>query len=313
MGEYLNFLPERIQSFASHLASIARTSLIATAATMPFAIYHFQSVSLYGFIANMAAIPVTSFWIMPSILLAYLTAPLGYDGIFIDAAGLGVALTIRIATTVSAWPHSIFYCPAMPDFALIAIVLGGLWLCLWREKWRYTGLLPILIGMIYPLYTPHPDFFVSPNGKAWASVLDDGRLAVSNVKREKFAVTQWRERLGNVDMIDAKALPPDTRQIRCDDQGCVARRKGTLIAMPIAETAALEDCDHADIVIASFAIRSCAAKSIDREALDAHGAYAVTFDGNKPRIEFSRKGKGARPWSVGWRDGNEEKEEKEEE
>jgi competence protein ComEC len=300
-GDFTAFMPEWFRSFTAHMWGIARTSLIATAATTPFAIYHFQTLSLYGFIANMAAIPITSFWVMPSILLAYLTAPFGWDGLFIDAAGAGVAITIRIATTVASWPYSIFYWPAMPGFALVFVVLGGLWLCIWREKWRYLGLAAIMIGMLYPLYTPKPDFFVTPDGKEWAARLDDGRLAVSNIDHDKFSVTQWQQRLGNVEMIDSTALPPDNRQIRCDEQGCVYRHGTHILAMPDLEATALEDCQHADIAIAPFLIKECAARYIiDDPSLWVHGAHAIYFDGDNVRIESARSNRGARPWSIGW-------------
>ncbi|MDR3424696.1 MAG: ComEC/Rec2 family competence protein [Alphaproteobacteria bacterium] len=299
-----DYLPKGLRSFAAHTGGVARASAIATAATTPFALYHFQTFNLYGLIANMLAIPITSFWVMPSILAAYLTAPFGCDAFFIDVAGVGVALTLRVAKTVAAWPHAIVYFPAMPGIALIAIVLGGLWLCLWREHWRYAGLVPILIGMLYPLYTPSPDFYVAPDGKVWAARLDDGRLAVSNAKREKFAVQQWQQLSGNTEIIDAAGLPPDNPQIHCDDEGCAYRRGKHLLAMPLLDAAALEDCDHADIVIAPVMIKDCAAKQvIDAQALAEHGAYAIYFDGTKARIDFTRDERGARPWSVGWESG----------
>ncbi len=297
LREYLNFLPQRLATAAIYSIEIVRTSLIATAATTPFTVYHFQTFSLYGFIANVAAIPLTSFWIMPAILMAYLTAPFELDGPFIYAAGLGDALTIRIAKTVAAWPYALVHWPAMPDFSLIAIVLGGLWLCLWKERWRYFGLLPVLAGMFYPLYTTSFDFFVSPSGKAWAALLDDGRLAVSSARREKFAVRQWRERLGNVVIIESKALPEDFSQLSCDPQGCVYRKEKIVVAMPITESATLEDCEHADIVVAPFSIAPCAAAVIDRTALDTHGAHAIRFANGKAHTVVARHGKGKRPWS----------------
>ncbi len=282
---------------------IVRMSLIAIAATTPYSIYHFQTFNVYGFVSNVLAIPITSFWVMPFTIFAYLTAPFGADGFFIDMAGLGNAVTIRIATTVTSWPLSVVHLPAMPDIALLAFTAGGLWLCLWREKWRYLGLLPILAGALYPLYTTAPDFFVSPSGRVWAVRLDDGRLAVSNVKRERFAVDQWRERLGGIDIIDAKALPPDNRQISCDELGCIYHRKNLAIAMPNVDLAALEDCDRADIVIAPFDIRECRANTvIDARALEAHGAYVLYFTDGAPRIETARPKRGARPWNAGWRD-----------
>jgi len=41
------------------------TSLIATAATAPYAIYHFNRMSDYSLVANLLAVPLTSVWIMP--------------------------------------------------------------------------------------------------------------------------------------------------------------------------------------------------------------------------------------------------------
>ncbi len=291
----------RFRALLSYLGKITRTSVIATAATTPFALYHFQSFSLYGFLANMAAIPLTSFWIMPAILLAWLTAPFGADGIFIDAAGVGTALTIRIATTVAAWPHAVFYVPAMPALALIAVTLGGVWLCLWKERWRYIGFLPIVIGLLYPLYTRTPDFFVSSDG-AWAAKQADGRLATLNVKREKFALTQWQERLGRVDAVDASALPEDTQDLRCDTLGCVYRHKDVILAMPTKEIAALEDCAHAAFVIAPFEIRSCAAPHlIDASFLKTHGSTTLFFTESGVEIDTTHTHAAERPWSVGWK------------
>ncbi|MDE2030308.1 MAG: ComEC/Rec2 family competence protein, partial [Alphaproteobacteria bacterium] len=304
IGDFSGFAPAWLQGFVLHMAGIARTSIIATAATTPFSIYHFQTFSLYGFIANMLAIPLTSFCVMPAILLAYITAPFHLDGWFIDAAGFGVKLTIRIAQTVASWPYSIFYWPAMPGFILALIVAGGLWLCLWRRKWRYWGLLPVFIGMTYPLYTPKPDMFIAPDGTEWAARLDNGWLALSNGRHEKFATRQWQERLGNPPVIDARNLPVTDAQLRCDAVGCVYRKNGLIAAMPKIASAALEDCKYTNLVIAPFLIKDCAAHYvIDSAALRQHGAFAVYASPVKVRVVFSHLSRGERPWSAGWRPG----------
>ena len=90
-------LPGWLHYLRHHAGSIIGTSLIATAATAPFCIYHFQTFSFYGVIANMLGVPLTSFWIMPCLLLTYIAAPFGMDGIFIDGVGLGVRGLIAIA------------------------------------------------------------------------------------------------------------------------------------------------------------------------------------------------------------------------
>jgi len=300
-GADLPLLPVWIGRPLSYIGGIMRTSLIATAATTPFAVYHFQTFSFYGFIANMLAIPLTSFWVMPCILAAYVLAPLHLDGWFIDGAGAGIALTIKIAETVASWPLSIFYLPAMPGAALILITLGGLWLCLMRQRWRYTGLVPILIGAVYMVYTPLPDVMVTADGKEWAARLADGRLAVSNLDHDAFTVTQWQQRLGNLPTVDVSALAADDKQIACDALGCTLRAGGHLLAMPEVEAAALQDCRQADIVIAPYIVKACAAPTIiDDPLLWRRGGATLTFKGKDVVVNTVRARRGERPWSPGW-------------
>ncbi len=152
---------------------------------------------------------------------------------------------------------------------------------------------------LYPLYTPQPNFMIAGDGKEWAARLDNGRLAVSNLDHEKFAVNEWQQRLGNPDAVDVFELPPDEKQLRCDEMGCVYRKAGHILAMPEMESAALEDCAHANIVIAPFLIRDCAAKTVlDDPDFWNRGAHVIYFEGSNVRIEYARerRAKGRGQW-----------------
>ncbi len=296
------YMPDGLRPLFLHAGNIARASVIATAATTPFTIFHFQTFNLYGLFSNILAIPLTSFWVMPFTILAFIAAPMGWDGFFIDMAGLGNALTIRIATTVAAWPKAVLYMPAMPSAALIAIVLGGFWLCLWRGKVRHWGWLPIGLAMLYPLYTRAPDVYVAPDGKQWAAMLEDGRLAVASTKRNRFTLEQWRQRSGNAELVDAKILPESDSRMRCDDKGCVYHNGLQSVFFPKAESAMQEGCGGASIVVAPFDVGKCGkATVIDAQALRKHGAHAVFFENGAARIDYSREDNGGRPWSPGWK------------
>ncbi len=327
-------LPGWIATLWKHAGSIVLTSLVATAATTPFTLYHFQTFSFYGVVANMVAIPLTSFWIMPCLLLVYLTAPFGLDGWFLSGAGWGVDALIALAQRVAAWPYALLRLPAMPDGALIAIILGGLWLCLWQRRWRYAGLLPILIGMLYPLYVTTPDVFMTADGKQWGVKLGDGRLAVATLRREAFVTAQWQQRLGlspdevveagaalpplatedrdgdetetegseHEESLHQAALPPALEgdgTVRCDGMGCVYRRGGQVVAFPALAAAVLEDCEMATILLAPWRVKDCATPIvIDEPPLWRHGAYALAFKENGTAdITFVRPQRGQRPWS----------------
>ena len=49
-----------------YLAGIALTTIVASAATTPFSIYHFSRFPTYGIVTNLIAVPLTGVWIMPS-------------------------------------------------------------------------------------------------------------------------------------------------------------------------------------------------------------------------------------------------------
>jgi predicted membrane metal-binding protein len=56
---------------------IALTSIIGGVSTAIFSIAHFQQLALWGLPANLAAMPIVSFIVMPAGLLAMLLMPLG--------------------------------------------------------------------------------------------------------------------------------------------------------------------------------------------------------------------------------------------
>ena len=55
------------------------TTLVATAAVAPFAIYHFHRLSRYGVVANLIALPLVGLLIMPFALVGLLAMPFGLE------------------------------------------------------------------------------------------------------------------------------------------------------------------------------------------------------------------------------------------
>ena len=297
-------MPAWAEFLRRHAGSIIITSLVATAATTPFSLYHFQSFSFYGVVANMLAIPLTSFWIMPCLMLTYLTAPFGSEAWFIQAAGWGADLIIAFAQHIATWPYAILHLPAMPVTAFMAIVGGGLWLCLWRRGWRYLGLIPIICGMLYPIYTHLPEILIDPEGKQWAVRIAPDRYAVADLDKEKFTLQQWQQwqqRLGFPELVAAES-DNATDMLRCDVYGCVTRLGTKLIALPSSALAVPEDCRAADIVIAPYRIEHCnAGLRIDATTLRRQGAHSLTLasDGSL-QLDHALAQYGARPWQPGY-------------
>ena len=70
----------RRHQIRTYMIGIFAASLLANCATAPFAAQHFGSFTPWGVLANMIAIPLTGFLIMPSALLYVIALPLGLDG-----------------------------------------------------------------------------------------------------------------------------------------------------------------------------------------------------------------------------------------
>lgn len=298
-------MPDLARKFMRHGKDIVLTSLIATAATTPFTLFHFQNLSFYGVAANMLAIPLTTLWVMPCLLLTYLAAPFGLEALPLRGAGIGVDLTIGIAKHVAAWPYSQLILPPLPLWAFGGAVLGGLWLCLWRGRFRLFGLLPIAIACFYPLSAQAPSVFISGDGTKWGARLEDGRLALYGKYFDSFTADQWRQRMGKPEtLFFGPDDPPNEPGLSCEDSSCRYKMRESAVIF-LAETAMEKEIEtacaaEAYAIVYPLALPSeCrASRLIDGKDLSAHGAQTMTETEDGFRIDSTRSGRGQRPWSA---------------
>lgn len=185
----------------AYLAGIVIADLVASLATLPFSIYHFNRIAVYTSLANLAAGPIIGLMIMPAVLLSLLTIPLGLSWLPLKIAGFGVGLVNDLTEYVASLPHAAAEVYSFPLWGLLLITFGGLWLCLWQQKWRHLGWLLIAAGGLSLLTVKVPDIIAADGGRAVAVKGADGKLhALSGGNRwmkqnwlEKFASSQQKE------------------------------------------------------------------------------------------------------------------------
>ncbi|MEQ8357815.1 MAG: ComEC/Rec2 family competence protein [Kiloniellaceae bacterium] len=284
-----------------YFAGVAATSVIAILATSPFAAYHFQRLALYGLLANLVAVPLTAFWIMPWAVLAVLLMPFGAEAFALIPMGWGLDLLLGLAAAVADWPSASLRVPPMPDWGLGLVVLGGLWLCLWQGRWRWPAVALILAGALSPLGFDPPDLMASGDGRQVAIRDPEGRLWVASRRRGGFVLDTWT-RHGFAEETRAWPLlaPAAGGRLRCDPLACFYR-DGAQTAAILLDPRAAEDCALADVVISLEPLRRqpCRAPRavIDRFDVWRAGAHAVWLGPAGPRIETVARQQGARPWS----------------
>jgi competence protein ComEC len=183
-----------VQRIGAWLGAAILASLVAGAATGPFALQHFNRTAMYGLAANLATAPVSDFIIMPALALGALLEPLGLGAVFLWAAGKGIGLMLAVGEWVAGLPGAVQTVASAPGFVLPIAFVGVLFCCLWRGPLRWIGLPFACAVMLWPR-APAPGVWIGDGGTVAAFV--QGREAV--VMRpgvRQFAVDVWSRRRG---------------------------------------------------------------------------------------------------------------------
>jgi len=276
---------------------VAVTTVVAGTAVAPFAVYHFHRMSHFGLVANMIAAPLVSLLIMPMALLALIAMPFGLEAWPLYAMGFGIELMVGAAHWVASWPNAVSILPSMSGTALVLIVLGGLWLCLWQTRMRALGLVIAAAGLALAPVGNRPDVLIERDGTTAALRSKGGNLVFPPATAATYSVENWL--MADGDDRDAETVSED-RAFNCDPLGCIGKVKGKTVALIRHPGALEEDCRTADIVIAPFTIgKGCRAARVivDRRMLKAKGAHALYIEGLSIRTETVAGARGARPWT----------------
>lgn len=285
-------------------ASLLLTGVAVEAALMPIAVFHFHKAGLYGALANIVAIPLTTFVIMP----------LEAGALMLDAIGLGaplwwlaaqaLAVLLWIAHVVADTPGSVTALPAMPSGAFALMVGGLLWLALWRTRWRVWGLLPAAFGAVWALATPAPDLLVTGDGRHAGVRLADGRVALLRERAGDYARDMLAENGGSdgepVALSEQAGAVCSRDLCRIDHRDTNGRRWRILATrsaylVPAGELIAA--CRRADVVISERPLpRRCTPRwlRLDRPTLARTGGVAVSFAAG--RVETVRRAGDMHPW-----------------
>ncbi len=302
-----------------YLLGVLATTLIAEAAIAPFAVFHFHVVARYGLPANLVAVPVTAFWVMPSGVLALAAMPFGLEEWPLRAMAWGLTLVRETAAEVAALDGARWVLPAFPVSALALIALAGCWAMIWRSlRLRALALAPLLLAVAIIHAAPLPDVLVDERGRLIA-VRDGDTLFASDLRAARGSRSRWRRALGLVRSArwdrpprtgDPGRMPP----LVCGRPGClveIATRPAVRRFLLMRRKAAVGGagrCPETDVLIVPpGAVGDAACRPslirIDGWRLRRQGAHAFFVDRTTGdvRIETVEAARGRRPWSTEYR------------
>jgi len=276
------------------LAATMATSFIASLATLPFALFHFDRLSVYGVFANAIAVPLTAFWIMPAAALSLLLMPLGLEAWPLQVMGWGCDLLLWVAHWVAGWPGAIAVLPSMPSSALAIVGAGLVWLCMARGHWRWPGAAAIAGAIVSIWLIARPDILVSPSGKLIAFRSPEGALVLSSNRAERLVRETWLRRNGQAGFQDIGDLDGTEPWLRCEGGSCDYAGRVRVFLEPST------GCSGLELMIAPRATADdCAAIEhvIGQADLAARGAHAIYLEEGDIAIIDAASSIGARPWA----------------
>lgn len=288
-----------------YVAGVVLTTIIASIATAPLAIHHFGRLPTFSILANVVAVPLTAFWIMPAGLIGMILLPFdllgwGLAAWCLSLMGIGIELMLAVAAWTADIPGAVVPVPRPPPATLVLVLLGGLWLALWRTGWRRLGLLPVALGILLAAVHRQPDILIDARGLLIAARQNDGRLALSPWKKDKWVTSGWLRGAGQAEPAPwPEDYAPGTPMLRCDPLGCIYRKNGMQAAFTRNAEAFPADCTSNDLVITYPRIEACpnGTPTIGPNALRSAGGLALWFDPGEIRRKTVHHARGDRPWT----------------
>ncbi len=309
------FLPKIVATVLRGLVGLAVTSLVAGLATGLFAAWHFHRAAGLGLFANLLAMPLVSFIVMPAGLIAMLAMPFGLDAWPLMVMGKGLEAVLAAARFVQGLGGD-----AVTGRISLAVILlagsGFLLLTLLSSRLRLLGLAPIGLGLALtlPPFAPAPPaILVSEDGRL-VGLVGEGAIATNAQRPSAFIFEQWQRAFRRADHLapltmasaSLEALSDQARRAPgrfiCSSRSRCVGMSGDRLVAAIGDPADFgAACDTADIVILSVPIRTrhcfSGATLATARTLRETGALAIDTSGGEIAVSAAL-GEVIRPWTV---------------
>lgn len=245
------------QSFLSkafyYFITIVLTSIAIQIATTPFLMYSFKNVSVLGFIANILAIPLASFFVMPVGFLALFLMPFSLEKYVLILMKQGVVLIAKISTFVANLDYSYFISPQLSGIGLVLAVAGLFMICLSESQLKFWGIAIFLSAFLTLSFAQKPDISFQSKQKFFTIYDEKNGLIFSKDLRPSKNRDLWLKYFNQKDFksyTDLTLEEKKERGIFCKKESCTAEIKGKIFLILLERTKVSEICvNNFDIIV----------------------------------------------------------------
>ena len=280
--------------WARNVASLVISSAIAGIATAPFGAFHFNQMSQWGLVANLASVPVMGMVVMPGAVLAAMLSPLGLEQLGLEIARLGIRWILFVAETVASWDSALRLIPQPGGYVLPLLGLGGAALCLTRSYRRLSGVVILAAAMGLWSMSTRPAMLVSDTGTLIGVIGPEGRQ-LNKPKGDGFVAGAWLENDGDAASQEEAALRGDlTRneaKVSLGGQVVHYLRADDLSAVELSRL-----CAGADLLILPSTKQRPGCAALTKADLRASGSVSLRPTAEGLHLQNSKQVRGDRLW-----------------
>jgi competence protein ComEC len=275
------------QRAGKYLLFLVISSLVAGLATTPYSFYHFGRYSNYSVLANLIAIPVSTYIIMPVCFIAFIFLDTPFFPFLADAANFTSIWLKDIAEWSTSFPNPVVMKPYIPISYVWFATLLMCWLFFFQSKIRFYAL-PFLVILFFAFFNNNnlPELIISE--KNFAIKGNDRKFYFSN-RRKSFQNAVWQGKLAVNEQQPLKNISKD-----CNAKNC---KFGDIL---ITKQLLREDvCSSQKYIINLGKSNACEEKTIiDINRLQKSGTHLIWRVNDGLELKSMRDIEGKRPWNM---------------
>lgn len=154
--------------FWRYFFEIILVSLFIQIISLPFILHGLGNVALYGFLANILAIPLSSFVIMPLGFLSLILMPIGLEKYVLILMGKAIFALEKVIIWINNIPFADFVMPQLSNLGFVISVVGVCFVLFHKNILRYVGILLFILGISQLSFAKKPDLILEKEQKFFA-------------------------------------------------------------------------------------------------------------------------------------------------
>ena len=213
------------RSLLRNLINSFLSSITITIFTMPVVIYHFYVISTYQIFANLLAIPIVTFFLVPCAAIMMLFLPFNFEYYPLYIMSIGIDSIIKIASYFANASNSLIFFGNISPCVVILFLLAIFFFVLFKQKFfKIFSLFLMSLSILLFSFTPKPDLIISEK-RDIIGCRGDKKLVIYSNKASSFIKRYWSSWYGQKYPISIKV------DVRKKVLSLISRKKNKILVV----------------------------------------------------------------------------------